>query len=80
MYPSVHSSIIYNSTDTKTNCQQMNGYRKCGVCTYIHRCCLVTKSCLAFVTAARQAPLPKAFLGKNTGVGCHFLLQGIFPI
>ena len=19
------------------------------------------------------------FLGKNTGVGCHFLLQGIFP-
>ena len=26
-----------------------------------------------------QAPLPMDFPGKNTGVGCHFLLQGIFP-
>ena len=23
---------------------------------------------------------PWDFLGKNPGVGCHFLLQGIFPI
>ena len=23
---------------------------------------------------------PQGFPGKNTGVGCHFLLQGIFPI
>ena len=23
---------------------------------------------------------PWDFLGKNTGVGCHFLLQGFFPI
>ena len=29
-------------------------------------------------TAARQAPLSMGFPGKNTGVGCHFLLQGIF--
>ena len=29
-------------------------------------------------TAARQAPLPMGFSGKNTGVGCHALLQGIF--
>ena len=29
-------------------------------------------------TVARQAPLPMGFPGKNTGVGCHFLLQGIF--
>ena len=29
---------------------------------------------------ARQTPLcPWDFPGKNTGVGCHFLLQGIFP-
>ena len=25
-------------------------------------------------------PHPWSFPGKNTGVGCHFLLQGIFPI
>ena len=30
-------------------------------------------------TVARQAPLSMGFLGKSTGVGCHFLLQGIFP-
>ena len=24
---------------------------------------------------AHQAPHPQDFLGKNTGVGCHFLLQ-----
>ena len=31
-------------------------------------------------TVARQAPLTMGlFSGKNTGVGCHFLLQEIFP-
>ena len=29
-------------------------------------------------TAACQAPLPMEFSNKNTGVGCHFLLQGTF--
>ena len=32
-------------------------------------------------TVARQAPLFMGFFsGKNPGVGCHFLLQGIFLI
>ena len=30
-------------------------------------------------TVACQAPLSMEFSGKSTGVGCHFLLQGIFP-
>ena len=30
-------------------------------------------------TVAYQAPGPWDFPGQNTGVGCHFLLQGIFP-
>ena len=30
-------------------------------------------------TVARRAPLSMDFPGKNTGVDCHFLLQGIFP-
>ena len=30
-------------------------------------------------TGARQAPPPWDSPGKNTGVGCCFLLQGIFP-
>ena len=40
------------------------------------------KSCLTLATPwtiARQAPLSMDFSGNNTGVGCHFLLQGIFP-
>ena len=28
---------------------------------------------------ARQAPLSVGFSSKDYGVGCHFLLQGIFP-
>ena len=42
---------------------------------------LVTKSSLTLETpqtVARQAPLPLESPGKNTGAGCHFLLQGIF--
>jgi len=30
-------------------------------------------------TVALQAPLFMGFSSKNTGVGCHALLQGIFP-
>ena len=29
-------------------------------------------------TVACQAPLSMDFPGKNTGMGCRFLLQGIF--
>ena len=29
-------------------------------------------------TVVHQAPLSMGFPGKNTGMGCHFLLQGIF--
>ena len=50
---------------------------------YLHYCCcLVAKSCLTLLQP--HAPLstrllcPWEFPRKNTGVGCHFLLQGIF--
>ena len=32
----------------------------------------------ALRTVASQAPLSMGFFSKNTGVGCHILLQGIF--
>ena len=44
---------------------------------------LVSLSCSTFVnpwTVARQAPLSWDSPGKNTGVGCHSVLQEIFPI
>ena len=42
---------------------------------------LVTKSCLALATPQAlptRLLCPWEFPGKKTGVGCHFLLQGIF--
>ena len=48
----------------------------------LHILCAQLLSCVRlFVTpwtVALQAPLSMNFPGKNTGVGCHFLLQGIF--
>ena len=46
-------------------------------------CVLVTQSCLTFCNPM-DCSLPGSSvrgdsLGKNTGVGCHSLLQGIFP-
>ena len=47
-------------------------------------CCLVAKSRLTLFcnpwTAATRLLCPWDFPGKNTGVGCHFLFWGIFPI
>ena len=43
---------------------------------------LVSQSCPTLATpwtVAHQALLSMEFSGKNAGVGCHFLFQGIFP-
>ena len=41
-------------------------------------CSVVSNSFVAPWTAGLQTSLFEDFPGKNTGVGCHFLLQGIF--
>ena len=42
--------------------------------------CLVAKLCRTLCDPMDCSPLyPWDFPGRNTGVGCHFLLQGIFP-
>ena len=45
--------------------------------------CLVSQSCLTFCNPMNGKPLGSSVHGnspgKNTGVGCHALLQGIFP-
>ena len=45
---------------------------------FTHR--VVSKCFASRWMVARQAPLSLGFLGKDTGVGCHFLFQGIFPM
>ena len=46
-------------------------------------CCLVIKSCLTVLQPHGVQPSrllrPWDFTGKNSGMGCRFLLQGIFP-
>ena len=43
--------------------------------------CLVVSSSFATPwTIAHQAPLSMEFSSQDTQKGCHFLLQGIFPI
>ena len=53
--------------------------------TYIYNqyAFVYTQSCPTLcspMTVVRQPPLSMEYCpGKNTGMGCHFLLQGIFP-
>ena len=54
---------------------EVNKYFFC--CCY----CLVAQSCLTLQSHGLQSTrllCPWDFPGKNAGVGCHFLLQGIF--
>ena len=50
---------------------------------YTHSCCLVDKWGLTLCDPPGLQPtrllFPWDFPGKNTGVSCHFLLQGFFP-
>ena len=46
------------------------------VCIFSYFCCV--QLFVTLRTVAHQAPLSMDSSGKNTGVGCHFLLQGIF--
>ena len=39
----------------------------------------MSSSFVTLWTVTRQAPPSMGFSRQNTGVGCHFLLQGIFP-
>ena len=61
-----------------------------GVCVHIYTCvcvcartCLVTQLCLTFCNPMDCSPpgssVHEDSPGKNTRVGCHALLQGIFP-
>ena len=51
-------------------------------CENTHVLCLVAHPCLTLCdpwTVTCQGPVHGDSPGKNTGVGCHALLQGIFP-
>ena len=74
-FSSFLSSFLFFPFSTLTNFYFVLGYV---LCSY-----LVTQSCLTLYNSM-DCSLPGSSIhgdspGKNTGVGCHALLQGIFP-
>ena len=69
---------------------QIDVFQFCPICIhlapqlYLNACiCVSAQSRLTLckcMDGSYHALCPRAFLSKNTGVGCHFLLQRIFPI
>ena len=48
------------------------------VCALFAQLCLTVCDPVDYRIPPTRLPCPWNFPGKNTGVGCHFLLQGIF--
>ena len=69
-------------TDTVQSIKILNIYITYYVCKYIHVLCLVTQSCLTLRTVMDRSPPDSSIHGdspgKNTGVGCHAFLRGLF--
>ena len=67
--------------DKEQNCWPI-GRNKLGLGMRTMQCSAV-QSCLTLCSSMHCSHTrllhPWSFPGKNTGVGCHFLLQGIFP-
>ena len=58
---------------------QPSSWHVYSVCTYVCACSVVSDSSETPWTVAAKLLCPWNSPGKNTGVGCHFLLQGVFP-
>ena len=51
----------------------------CSVCVRARACALLCLTLQTHGLKHSRLLCPWNFPGKNTGVGCHFLLQGIIP-
>ena len=69
-----HSQLTYNGLFSLSN--ELNMLKNSP--SYVLYTCL-SRSVMSDLSWPHQAPLSTGFPSKNTGVGCHFLLQGIFP-
>ena len=49
------------------------------VFSYVHMCSIAQLCPALWDPITHQAPLSMRFSCRNTGVSCHFLLQGVFP-
>ena len=73
-----HIQLVATISDSEDN-RIFPSLQKVLLGTYACCCCVVTKSCPPLLRPHGLSPArlfcPWDFPGKNTGVGCHFLLQ-----
>ena len=53
-------------------------YKNCWI-LMVHECSVISDSLRSHGLYPAKLLCPWNFLRKDTGVGCHFLFQGIFP-
>ena len=72
-------SPVYDNLDVGT---ELLAVVHVNLLSHTNSCCLVTKLCLTLLQPHGLQPsrllCPWGLPGKNAGVGCYFLLQGIF--
>jgi len=77
----LHVSWLFSLRRQSISCVTKNGLRShlSPAAPYLHHCCSVTKSSPTLCDTMDHSPArllcPWDFPGKNTEVGCHFLLQ-----
>ena len=72
-----------HSRQQPTSVRSRGKRQECGLRLHLRVCVFVAQSCPTLCDP-KDCSLPDSFAhgdspGKNTGVGCHLLLQGIFP-
>ena len=74
-YTHAHNMLVHMYTYCTQACTHTHTYKLASTC-------MRALSCLTVYNSMDCSPPGSSghgiFLGKNTGVGCHFLLQGIF--
>ena len=80
LFPIFYNFMLFLSC---ASAEHPGSWKECRLWNYVLSCpCVLTQSCLTVFTqwtVACHAPLSMGFSGRNTGVSCHFVLQGIFP-
>ena len=75
-FPSTHKSYVYLIL-WSIKCAIALCLKK--VCVYVHTCSVLSNSLRHHRLQPTRLLCPWNFSGRNTRVGFHFLLQGIFP-
>ena len=70
---------VISKTQTYSVCDMNSSYKSLMPCVHVLSHFSPVRLCATLRTVAHQLLCPEDSPGKNTGAGCHALLQGIFP-